>query len=151
MAATPLHDPSVAVLLVKPKNLPIADQTLEVTDIEDVAGKPLRITYMNGKSYPKARHDVQLLTEMESEPLPHSAHLHHTAWRDRVSAPATILRFAGPEGDWLRPVLDDGTHLRAVPQSEIITVIDAERPAETQAVLDCARCSCGRWSALSSP
>ncbi|MFI2485303.1 AAA domain-containing protein [Promicromonospora kroppenstedtii] len=136
MAATPLHDPSVAVLLVKPKNLPIADQTLEVTDIEDVAGKPLRITYMNGKSYPKARHDVQLLTEAKSEPLPHSTHLHHAAWRARISAPTTILRFAGPEGDWLRPVLDDGTHLRAVPQSEIITVIDAELPAETHAVLD---------------
>lgn len=136
VAAALLHDPSVAVLLVRPKGKPIVDQTLDVTDIEDVAGKPLWITYTNGTRYPKARHDVQLLTRLESEPLPRSTHLHHATWHDRVSAPATILRFAGPEGDWLRPVLDDGTHLRAVPESEIITVIDTERPAETEAVLD---------------
>lgn len=136
VAATPLHDPSVAVLLVRPKGKPIVDQTLDVTHIEDVAGKPLWITYTNGARYRKARRDVQLLTELESEPLPRSVHLHHTAWRDRVSPPATILRFASPEGSWLRPVLDDGTHLPAVPESEIITVIDAERPAETEAVLD---------------
>ncbi|MFD6444261.1 AAA domain-containing protein [Promicromonospora sp. NPDC060204] len=136
VAATPLHDPSVAVLLVRLKGKPIVDQTFEVTDIEDVAGKPLLITYMNGSRYPKARRDVQLLTEMESEQLPRSVHLHHTGWRDRVSAPATILRFAGPEGSWLRPVLDDGTHLPAVPESEIHRVVDAERLAESEAVLD---------------
>ena len=136
VAATLLHDPSVAVLLVRPKGKPIIDQTLDVTNIEDVAGEPLWITYTNGTRYPKARRDVQLLTEMKSKPLPHSAHLHHAAWRDRVSAPATILRFAGPEGSWLRPVLDDGTHLPAVPEFEIATVVDTERPAETEAVLE---------------
>lgn len=136
MADTLLHDPSVAVLLVKPKNMPVEDQTLQVTSIADLPGKPLLITYRNGKTYPKARHHVQLLTERECEPLPRSAHLHHTAWRDRVSAPAEILRFTGPEGTWIRPVLDDGTHLRAVRESEVITVIDAERSPEDEAVLD---------------
>lgn len=136
MAGTLLHDPSVAVLLVRPKGRPIADQTLAVTHIEDVAGKTLWITYTSGMRYRKARCDVQLLTGPVSEPLPRFTHLHHTAWRDRVSPPANILRFAGPVGSWLRPVLDDGTHLPAVPESEVITVIDAERPAETEAVLD---------------